>query len=107
MCLERAPLSVDMAAFCEALEAIEGVMNIHHVHVWSLDGQQTLATLHVVAAWEDFPRIKAELTECSRACGVTHVTVQWDAPDECEQKTCRLSESSGVAHSHHHHHVHG
>jgi cobalt-zinc-cadmium efflux system protein len=45
--LEGAPDHIDIDAISRDLAAhIDGVVNIHHAHAWSLDGRQSMMTLH-------------------------------------------------------------
>ncbi len=45
--LEGAPPHVERNAIADDIAAhARGVSNIHHMHVWSLDGRQLMATLH-------------------------------------------------------------
>ena len=45
--LEAAPAHIDRNAVAADLAAhAEGVTDIHHMHVWTLDGRQLMATLH-------------------------------------------------------------
>jgi len=46
--LEKAPGELEFGKIREELMATEGVLGIHHVHVWSLEGNIHLATLHVI-----------------------------------------------------------
>ena len=86
---------------------VDGVLGVHHFHVWTTDGENLYATLHVVAqaySAEIKRGVKAELREH----GVTHVTVEIETPDEnCEEKECILPESVGGHACHHGHHHHG
>ena len=46
--LEAAPPHIDRNAVADDIvRNVAGVEDIHHMHVWSLDGRQLLATLHV------------------------------------------------------------
>jgi cobalt-zinc-cadmium efflux system protein len=45
--LEAAPKGLDRDAVAADLAAnVQGVREVHHMHVWSLDGEKTMATLH-------------------------------------------------------------
>ncbi len=99
MFLEKTPF--DVAELKEHLEKLEGVMEVHHIHVWSLDGQNNLATLHIVT--DDEPhKVKEAVREELREHGIGHVTVEVETvAEECHHRHCRM-EPSAV----HHHHAH-
>lgn len=45
--LEGAPSALDRDAIARDIEAnVENVREVHHMHVWSLDGEKNMATLH-------------------------------------------------------------
>ena len=47
MLLEGAPSGLDRDDIARDIEAnVKGVLGIHHMHVWSLDGTRNMATLH-------------------------------------------------------------
>ncbi|AZA11288.1 cation diffusion facilitator family transporter [Corynebacterium gerontici] len=46
--MERVPSDVDLASIEQRMLEIRGVEAIHDLHVWSLDGNEALATCHVV-----------------------------------------------------------
>jgi cobalt-zinc-cadmium efflux system protein len=83
--LEGAPEEIDTRAIGPDLIAnVEGVGEVHHVHVWSITQSRRMVTLHAcVAASEDQDRmvrnIKARLKE---RFGLDHATV------EIERGTC-------------------
>jgi cobalt-zinc-cadmium efflux system protein len=46
--MEGTPEQIDIAEVIAAMEAQEGVQNVHHVHVWLLDEQRIALEAHVV-----------------------------------------------------------
>ncbi|MEM7251262.1 MAG: cation diffusion facilitator family transporter [Pseudomonadota bacterium] len=77
--LEGTPESLDVSALREGLvQAVSGVDDVHHVHVWSLTADDRLATLHVVIASGEHPDpIAKRVNDYLRATwGIDHVTVQ-------------------------------
>ena len=101
---ESAPPTVDVKRFCKALEAIDGVRGIHHLHVWSLREEFVLASVHVSAASGGFLSARPLIETCARRFGVAHITVQWDGETLCEQATCTAFEPLS-SHSHVHRHT--
>lgn len=102
--LEKTPSGVFSLELKEHLCAIEGVLGVHHIHLWSMDNHFNLATLHVVVNSDinqaDIKsRIRNELAEH----GITHVTIEVDLPgDTCENIDCKVI--TNPQHHHHHHH---
>ena len=48
--LEKAPDGIDTNELLHHLSELDGVIEVHHLHVWTLDGQNNYATLHVVTS---------------------------------------------------------
>jgi cobalt-zinc-cadmium efflux system protein len=82
--LEGAPGHVDLDAVTHDLAGnIAGVVEIHHAHLWSLDGHRSMMTLHArIAGGASGPdvvmRIKQRLRETH---GVGHATVEIEGDD--------------------------
>jgi cobalt-zinc-cadmium efflux system protein len=77
--MEGTPEGLDVAALRDELAAVvPGVVDVHHIHVWSLTPERSLATLHANIA-EDanhdtvLHRLQREIAE---RFGVRHATIQ-------------------------------
>jgi len=46
--LEKTPSNIDIEEIKKHLLEIKDIINIHHVHIWSIDGINNYATMHVV-----------------------------------------------------------
>ena len=103
--LEKTPSTVQVAEIREHVSEIDGVLDVHHIHVWSLDGQHAYATMHVVANG-DFVCVKEAIRAELKEHGIGHVTLEMEREGEhCHEKECMV-ESSPTEHHHHHHHHH-
>ena len=105
--LERTPHALDVEELKEHICSVEGVLDAHHIHVWSMDGQRNYATMHVVADG-DCHEIKEKIREELKEHGICHATLELEAPDEhCHEKDCHVEFDSHSGHHHHgHHHGH-
>lgn len=82
--LEGAPSHVDLDAVTRDLaDHIEGVVDIHHAHLWSLDGQRSMMTLHArVAEAAAGPGVVARIKERLRdKHGIGHATIEIEGED--------------------------
>ncbi len=104
--LEKTPHNIDVAEIKEHIEEIEGIIDVHHIHVWSLDVCNNIATMHVVTDSE--PRyIKDAVREELREHGIGHVTIEIETSSEhCHENRCHIKFNGSSAHGHHHHHSH-
>lgn len=104
--LERTPNGFDMNKMKEHLKEIEGVENVHHIHIWSMDGVNNYATLHVVTN-EDSKEIKKKVREELMEHGICHVTIEIEKVGEkCGHEICSVESTNNYSHTHHHHHHH-
>ena len=101
--LEKVPHGIHVKEIEAHLCEVEGVKDIHHVHIWSMDGERHHATLHVVANG-DLPVIKGRIRDEFARHGIGHVTVEFEAENEhCSDRECRM-DMLPVPSCHHHHH---
>lgn len=104
--LEKVPDGYTVEEIKTRVEAIEGVTDVHHVHVRSIDGYTHAASLHVVADG-DSAAVKAAVRALLGEMGIAHVTVEVEAEGEvCGQPWCDLVECHNHDGRHHHHHHH-
>ncbi len=100
--LEKTPNGMDTAQLQAHLQEIHGVQEIHHLHIWSMDGNSSGATLHAVIEG-DSAHIKAHIRQELAEHGITHATIECEHPGEtCPEKHCRPARP--ISHGHHHHH---
>ncbi|AOU97213.1 hypothetical protein BI364_03630 [Acidihalobacter yilgarnensis] len=77
--LEAAPADLDVAALCDVLQReVPGVLDVHHVHVWSLTPERPLLTMHLRAApGSDSAQVLAAVKSLlAHRYGITHSAVQ-------------------------------
>ena len=104
--LEKIPHGVELTHLKEHLCQIEGVEDVHHIHVWSTDGRHNYATMHVVTAG-DSHKIKAAVREELKEHGIGHATLELEQPGEhCHEEHCHVEHDHSHGHHHHHHHHH-
>ena len=101
--LEKAPHDIETEDICGHILAIEGVCGVHHVHIWSMDGQNNYATMHIVTN-SDAHRIKEEVRKELQQHGITHVTLELEAEgEECHAIHCHIDCKPVCFENHHHH----
>lgn len=101
--LEKIPREIELDEIKHHLCEIDGVKDIHHVHVWSMDGQNNYATLHVVV--DEFNKnIKDKVREELKEYGINHVTLELEIGEEhCHNEHCEIVYEVQEHHHHHHH----
>ncbi|KAK3018636.1 hypothetical protein RJ639_003505 [Escallonia herrerae] len=76
--MERTPSEIDVAHLAKDLICIEGVLDVHDLHVWAITiGKVVLACHVVVEAGADSNEILQKVKEnCERTYRIHHVTIQ-------------------------------
>ena len=87
--LEGTPSDVNIASLRESLEKVEGVADIHDLHVWSLTSGMNAMSVHAVlaagAAHDDvLTRIENVLQKDFK---ITHTTVQIETAEQAKHET--------------------
>lgn len=99
--LAKTPKEIDIDEIKQHLLNIDGIIDIHHIHIWSIDGYEHLATMHVVTnnlETDLTHKVKEELKEH----GINHSTIELEKKDECcDEENCEINHEH---HTHHHHH---
>lgn len=101
--LEKTPKGIEVRKIKERLMAVDGILDVHHIHIWSMDGQHNYATMHIVTN-ADPCQMKEKIRKELREYGITHTTLELEAEGErCLGKNCYV-DSHTTASGHHHHH---
>lgn len=99
--LEKTPNGVSVEEIKEHLSKIEGIIDVHHIHIWSIDGYNNYATLHIIS---NNANIKEKIREELAEHNIKHVTIEIETEDEhCNEKDCKISTEHIETHHHHHH----
>ena len=82
--LQAIPNDVDVQQIQSAALKIEGVEEVNDLHVWSLDGEFNIASMHVFYSQEfDLEKsewLKTEIRKLFEEKGIEHVTLELEAP---------------------------
>lgn len=102
--LEKVPKNVCVEEIKEHILKVEGVIDVHHIHIWSLDGHNNFATMHIVSN-ECQKELKEKIREELSEHGINHATLEFEKDGEhCEKKHCHIEHNEHSGHHHHHHH---
>ena len=104
--LEKIPNNISIEEIKHHIKEIDGVIDVHHIHVWSMDGYHNYATMHIVAN-ENSHEIKEKIRRELKEHGIGHATLEIESPtDHCHEEYCHIEENHHSGHHHHHHHHH-
>lgn len=100
--LEKIPSGISVSDLKEHLLKIKNVCDVHHIHIWSMDGYNNYATMHVVIDSDD-KKIKEKIREELNEHGIYHVTIELETKDEiCKDLNCKIDDTHVNKHHHHH-----
>ena len=102
--LEKLPKDIELEEIKHHICEIDGVIDVHHIHIWTLDGQSNYATMHIVAKGETH-EIKHLVRNELKEHGIFHVTLEIEEEGEhCHEEHCHVEAPCSHGHHHHHHH---
>ena len=107
--LEGLPRGLDLQSVCSAMCEVEGVLDVHDLHIWNLGSNTRALSCHVLI--QDLP---PSASECILKClndllaerfQICHTTVQFEHVGcAVSENGCVIPVDVGESHEHHHHH---
>jgi cobalt-zinc-cadmium efflux system protein len=77
---ESSPTHIDVEELRSALGAVDGVTEVHDLHVWTLSPGKDMCTAHLTSA-ADTAKVLHDARAVLSARGLDHATVQIECPD--------------------------
>jgi cobalt-zinc-cadmium efflux system protein len=87
---ESSPSHIDVEELRKALCALDGVTEVHDLHVWTLVPGKDMATAHLTST-ADSAKVLDEAKAVLAARGLEHATVQIETPDAAGDCNCEAS----------------
>ena len=101
--LEKTPKNVSIEEIKKHLLEIKEIVDVHHIHIWSMDGVTNYSTMHIVTEDKNIKKLKNKIREEMNEFGISHTTIEIeDKNDNCDEKECEIKVNS-EGHNHHHH----
>lgn len=101
--LIKLPKNISINEIKEELNKIEGIKDVHHIHIWSIDGEENYATMHVKSDYKNKLELKKIIREKLEKYNIKHVTLELEDIDEkCNEKECNPKNHNDLGHHHHH-----
>ena len=102
--MEKAPSEICVDNLVRELQSVEKVRDIHHMHLWSMDGNAHFASLHALieenTTHTEFEALKRELRHILKSHCVVHSTIELEY-SPCDDQYCHPEVDT-----HEHHHCH-
>ncbi|MDO4747839.1 MAG: cation diffusion facilitator family transporter [Eubacteriales bacterium] len=102
--LLKTPKEVDMEKLSADIMSVEDVLGVHHIHIFSIDGANNYATMHVVTDAES-QSVKSEIKSLLKKYHIVCSTIELETSQHsCEYEECHVRDFH--KHSCGHHHAH-
>jgi len=84
--LQGVPSEIDLNTIKNRIKGLDKIVSIHHTHLWSLDGEKHVLTIHIVvgeiSSIKEIIEIKRKLKELLRKVPIEHATIEIEFEDE-------------------------
>jgi cobalt-zinc-cadmium efflux system protein len=95
MSIDAVPENIDPDEIIATMSSQEGVLNIHHVHIWPISTEEIALTAHVVI--KDLDKME-EITERLKRTlyekGIQHTTLEMETKSShCQEHECKCNNS--------------
>lgn len=90
MVLDGVPDNVDYEEVILGCLRVDGVVDMHHLHIWALSTTENALTSHVIIEdLSELERVKVQLKDYLKTQGIYHVTLEFETPDAyCRNTSC-------------------
>lgn len=91
--LQQVPQNVDLSALKSKIVSLNNVEAMHDVHLWTLDGEENIITLHVVVSVntppKDIQQLKTVIRSFCYDANIHHATIEVESENEsCGLENC-------------------
>ena len=91
--LQGTPQEIKTDEIEALIKEIDGIENIHDLHLWTVDGSYNVLTIHVVLkttqSMEQLSQLKSKIRNKLSEKGVEHITIEFETSgEECCMENC-------------------
>ena len=84
--LQGTPDSIDLKKIHATILELEGVVDFHDCHTWTMDGAYNILSVHLIVDPKydlmDLKKIKSEAKSKMAKLGINHTTIEFETKDE-------------------------
>jgi len=78
--LQATPENINIGDLEKKLHAAEDIISIHDLHLWTMDGESHIMTLHVVSNTINPEQLKHNILNTAKRFQIDHVTIEIEPP---------------------------
>ena len=86
--LQATPDNIDLDDLEKKLCMVDEVISLHDLHLWTMDGESHIMTLHIVSNTTTPERVKHNILDISKLFHIDHVTIEIEKPGIDCQHCC-------------------
>lgn len=87
--LDGVPEGINVNKIIQSISAINGIENIHHLHIWAISTTETALTAHVlIKDAQQMSPIKHQIKDKLMEMGIQHVTLEFETEGTCYGGCC-------------------
>jgi cobalt-zinc-cadmium efflux system protein len=91
--LQSVPEELEYGEIKRSLQSLEGVEDVHDLHIWSLDGHYNVLTVHLTipedSTWLQAVETKTRCRALLKSKNIRHSTIEIEVGNEnCELEDC-------------------
>jgi cobalt-zinc-cadmium efflux system protein len=106
--LEGTPFGMDMSNVEDTIKAVDGVLGVHDLHVWTVGPGAVACSVHILVAEQTVREgqqiLKCVVSELREHFHINHTTVQVEVEGHgADEMYCLIKPSASAAHAGHHH----
>ena len=93
--IDGVPAHIDVDEVMQSVNSIEGVVEVHHLHIWAISTTQNALTAHIVIDnIDNMEIIKTAVKSRLSDKGISHITIEVEAQgvSSCHEHDCSCSE---------------
>lgn len=84
--LQQVPQGIDLKGLEADIKSIAGILSLHDIHLWTLDGEENILTLHVVLSEnttiEQETEVKGKVRSLCNKADIHHATIEFERSGE-------------------------
>ena len=93
LAMDAVPKEIEISKINELIKKVNGVEEVHHIHIWALSTTERALTAHLVinntVDFHTIEKIKKEVKHKLEHAGIHHITLEVEPDDEdCKSEDC-------------------
>jgi cobalt-zinc-cadmium efflux system protein len=90
--MQGVPTNVNVEEVESKIRKIVNVLDVHDIHIWSLDGEKAVFTAHItILNWNiNVLSVKEQVKDVLHHSNIEHSTIEYETKEECETGHCKF-----------------